>query len=73
MLIVVLNNQRLGLIELEQEVRRMPNFQTSLQNPNFAAFAQLCGGDGLRVTDLAELPAAIEQGLKSTGPSSSMS
>ncbi len=68
MLIVVFNNQRLGLIELEQEVRGMPNFQTSLQNPNFAAFAQLCGGDGLRITDPAELPAAIGQGMKSTGP-----
>ncbi len=68
MLIVVFNNQTLGMIEMEQEGKGMPAYQTELHNPNFAAFAQLCGGDGLRVDDPADLAAAIEQGLKSPVP-----
>ncbi|MGZ3297531.1 MAG: thiamine pyrophosphate-dependent enzyme [Asticcacaulis sp.] len=68
MLIVVFNNARLGLIQLEQEVKGMPNYETDLHNPDFAAFARLCGGDGLRVTDPDSLPDAIRQGLSSPLP-----
>lgn len=68
MLVVVFNNQTLGMIEMEQEGKGMPAYQTELHNPNFAAFAQLCGGDGVRVDDPADLPAAIEQGLRSPVP-----
>lgn len=68
MLVVVFNNQTLGMIEMEQEGKGMPAYQTDLHNPNFAAFAQLCGGDGVRIDDPADLPAAIEQGLKSPVP-----
>jgi len=68
MLIVVFNNQTLGMIEMEQEGKGMPAWQTDLHNPNFAAFAQLCGGDGLRINDPAQLPAAVAQGLNSPVP-----
>lgn len=68
MLIVVFNNRKLGLIEVEQEVRGLPNYETDLHNPNFAAFANICGGDGERVSDPALLPEAIARGLKSPVP-----
>ena len=68
MLIVVFNNRKLGLIQLEQEVKGMPNYETDLHNPDFAAFARLCGGDGLRIEDPAQLPDAIRQGMASPVP-----
>ncbi|WP_443749323.1 thiamine pyrophosphate-dependent enzyme [Asticcacaulis solisilvae] len=68
MLIVVFNNQTLGMIEMEQEGKGMPAYETHLHNPNFAAFAELCGGDGVRINDTADLPSAIERGLKSPVP-----
>ncbi len=68
MLIVVFNNRKLGLIQMEQEVKGMPNYETDLHNPDFAAYARLCGGDGLRVEDPEALPEAIRQGLSSPVP-----
>lgn len=40
-----------------------------LGNPDFAAFARLLGGHGVRVTDDADLVPAIEQALARPGPS----
>ena len=68
MLVVVFNNQRLAMIEEEQEAKGMPAYETDLHNPNFAAFAEICGGDGVRVSDPAELDAAIARGLASPVP-----
>lgn len=68
MLIVVFNNKKLGLIQLEQEVKGFPNYETDLRNPDFAAYARLCGGDGLRIEDHEALPGAIRKGLNSTVP-----
>lgn len=68
MLIVVFNNRRLALIESEQEVKGMPRYETELHNPNFAAFAQICGGDGERIMDPADLNDAIARGLASPEP-----
>jgi thiamine pyrophosphate-dependent acetolactate synthase large subunit-like protein len=43
-------------------------WQTSLHNPNFAAYAKLCGGHGARVTDPAKLDEVLEQALLHEGP-----
>jgi thiamine pyrophosphate-dependent acetolactate synthase large subunit-like protein len=32
-------------------------------NPDFARFAELCGGRGFRVDDAASLPTALEEAL----------
>ncbi len=40
-----------------------------LGNPDFAAFARLLGGHGVRVTSDADLPSAIEEALAQPGPS----
>ena len=66
---VLLNNAELGKISKEQRAGQWPVWQTSLQNPNFAAYARLCGGHGLRVTRADELAAAIAEALGTTGPS----
>ncbi len=56
---VVIDNAVLGKISKEQRAAEYEVWQTSLHNPDFAAFARLCGAFGVRVTDPAELDGAI--------------
>jgi thiamine pyrophosphate-dependent acetolactate synthase large subunit-like protein len=65
---VVMNNAQLGKISKEQRAARFDVWQTSLQNPSFAAFADLCGAQGIEVTQLAELESAIGTGVDTDGP-----
>ncbi len=48
--------------------RRVGRWQTSLHNPDFAAFARNCGALGIRVTDAGELDAALEEAFAYQGP-----
>ncbi len=66
--IVVFNNHRLGMVQLEQEAAGLPHFGCELKNPNFAALAQAVGLTGLRVEDPAEVRPALQQALASSGP-----
>jgi thiamine pyrophosphate-dependent acetolactate synthase large subunit-like protein len=63
--VVVFNNGKLGLIQVEQETEGLPNFQTSLHNPDFAEYARLCGGEGFHVSDPEELEPALKQAFAS--------
>ena len=65
---VVLDNGELGKISKEQRAAHWDVWQTSLHNPDFAAFAELCGARGIRVTDPAELDSAIAAALAHPGP-----
>ena len=65
---ILLNNEELGKISKEQRASKFQVWQTSLHNPNFAEYAQLCGGAGLRATKPEEVGPAIEAGLKAEGP-----
>jgi thiamine pyrophosphate-dependent acetolactate synthase large subunit-like protein/nitrite reductase/ring-hydroxylating ferredoxin subunit len=65
---ILLNNEELGKISKEQRAERLPVWQTSLHNPNFAEYARLCGGYGFRVSNPEEMVPAIEAGLKADGP-----
>ena len=65
---VLMNNAELGKISKEQRAGEWPVWQTSLTNPNFAAFAESCGGLGIRVTDRAELEAALRKAIAHDGP-----
>ncbi len=65
---ILLNNSQLGKISKEQRAGEWPVWQTELHNPNFAAFAKLCGGHGERVTDANKLRAAMEKALAHKGP-----
>ncbi len=66
---VLLNNNELGKISKEQRAGEFDVWQTSLHNPNFAAFAELCGAHGVRVTERHELHDAIATALAHDGPS----
>jgi len=67
--VVVFNNGKLGLIQMEQEVSGHPEFQTHLQDLDYGAFARLCGGDGWRVESPGELDDALQAALSSPTPS----
>ena len=66
---VLLNNAELGKISKEQRSGQWQVWQTSLHNPDFARYANLCGGLGLRVTRSGELDQAITKALNHDGPS----
>jgi len=67
---IVLNNDELAKITREQVGALRPVWQTSLVNPDFGAFATLCGGAGYRVTDPAELRSTLAEALAvADGPS----
>jgi len=65
---VLLNNSQLGKISKEQRAGEWPVWQTDLHNPSFAAYANLCGGHGIRVKTADKLRAALEEGLAHDGP-----
>ena len=65
---ILLHNGELGKISKEQRSGEWPVWETNLHNPSFAAFARLCGGHGVKVTDPADLRAAIAEALAHDGP-----
>jgi thiamine pyrophosphate-dependent acetolactate synthase large subunit-like protein/nitrite reductase/ring-hydroxylating ferredoxin subunit len=65
---VLLNNGELGKISKEQRAGEWQVWQTSLHNPDFAAFAQLCGAAGHRVSTADELTDALTAALAHAGP-----
>ena len=66
--VFVMNNKRLGMIMQEQKVEGYEGWQTDLYDYNFADFAEHSGGLGIKVTEPAELPAAVERALASDKP-----
>ena len=65
---ILLNNNELGKISKEQRAGEWEVWQTSLVNPNFAEYAELCGAMGIRVTDGGKLDQALEKALGHEGP-----
>lgn len=65
---VLLNNGELGKISKEQRAAEFDVWQTSLHNPSFAEFAELCGAMGRQVTAPNELDAALSEALAHPGP-----
>jgi thiamine pyrophosphate-dependent acetolactate synthase large subunit-like protein/nitrite reductase/ring-hydroxylating ferredoxin subunit len=65
---ILLHNDELGKISKEQRAGEWPVWQTSLHNPNFATYAKLCKGFGIRVKSAAELPEAMREALAHDGP-----
>jgi pyruvate dehydrogenase (quinone) len=66
--IVLFNNHRLGMVQMEMEVAGLPHYGCELKNPNFALLAQAVGLMGRRVEDPAEVRPALEQALAFDGP-----
>ncbi len=67
---IVMRNDELAKITREQVGSLRPPFQTSLVNPDFAAFAESCGGRGFSVTQPGELAEVLAAALAvADGPS----
>jgi pyruvate dehydrogenase (quinone) len=66
--IVVFNNHRLGMVQLEMEAAAIPYFGCELKNPNFAAVAQAIGLEGIRVEDPDDVRPALQRAMKHDGP-----
>jgi pyruvate oxidase len=68
--LVLLNNSELAKISREQRSAEFEVWQTSLKNPDFAKFANNCGGLGIRVEEREQLEKALEKAFTyKEGPS----
>ncbi|MEV4266271.1 thiamine pyrophosphate-binding protein [Kribbella sp. NPDC049584] len=65
---VLLDNHSLGKISKEQLAADYPVWHTSLHNPDWAAYAELCGATGIRVTRREDLDDAMTELFATTGP-----
>jgi thiamine pyrophosphate-dependent acetolactate synthase large subunit-like protein len=68
--IIIFNNSELGFVKIEMEEAGLaPNFNAlQVNNFNFAEYAKLCGGDGIKVDKAEDVIPAIKQAKKSTKP-----
>jgi thiamine pyrophosphate-dependent acetolactate synthase large subunit-like protein/nitrite reductase/ring-hydroxylating ferredoxin subunit len=66
---VLVNNSELGKISKEQRAGNWDVWQTSLHNPDFSRYAELCGALGIRVTHREQLAAAMGKAFAHDGPS----
>ena len=66
--VVVLNNHELAMIREEQREAGYPPYGTGLTNPDFAAYAEACGGAGIRVTRPQDLSGAVKTALRMNKP-----
>jgi thiamine pyrophosphate-dependent acetolactate synthase large subunit-like protein len=66
---ILLNNDELGKISKEQKAGDWDVWQTSLHNPDFAEYANICGALGLSASKKDELDDAISKALAHDGPS----
>ncbi len=65
---VLLDNGVLGKISKEQLAGQYPVWQTSLVNPDFTAYARLCGATGIPVHRADELDDAMKELFAADGP-----
>ncbi|TLS36198.1 pyruvate oxidase [Pseudalkalibacillus caeni] len=68
MMVIVLNNHKIAMIKFEQEVMGNAEFGTNLHNPNFAKYAESCGGVGIRVEKPEELIPALKKAAMQSKP-----
>ncbi len=65
---VLLDNHALGKIAKEQVAGDFAVWHTSLHNPDWSAYAELCGATGIKVTSRHELPDAMARLFAAEGP-----
>ena len=65
---VLLDNHSLGKITKEQRAAEYDVWHTDLLNPDFAAYAELCGALGIRVTAADQLDDALAHAIAHDGP-----
>ncbi|SDW27109.1 pyruvate oxidase [Marininema mesophilum] len=68
LVVIVLNNAKIAMIKYEQESMGNAEFGTDLTNPDFARFAEDCGGIGITVHTRDELVAALPKAFSASKP-----
>ena len=66
--LIVFNNKSLGMVKLEMEVAGLPDWQTDMANPDFAAVAAAFGMKGITVNEPENLEQALQQAFAFDGP-----
>jgi thiamine pyrophosphate-dependent acetolactate synthase large subunit-like protein len=68
--VIVFNNSTLGFVKMEMEATGYPEFgdATDLVNPDFAKWAEACGGVGFSVSEPDELVSALDQAFSMARP-----
>ncbi|WP_257352009.1 pyruvate oxidase [Pseudalkalibacillus decolorationis] len=67
-IVVILNNEKIGMIKYEQQEAGHLEYETNLANIDFARFADACGGVGYHVETHEDLELAIENAKGSHKP-----
>ncbi|UTE76650.1 pyruvate oxidase [Rossellomorea sp. KS-H15a] len=67
-IVVILNNHKIAMIKFEQEVMGNIEFGTNLQNPDFAKYAEACGGVGYRVERLEDILPSLQKAIQQKKP-----
>ncbi len=65
---LLMDNHSLGKISKEQLAAGTPVWHTSLHNPDWAAYAELCGATGIAVARRDELDGAFARLFAADGP-----
>jgi pyruvate oxidase len=68
MMVIILNNHKIAMIKFEQEVMGNAEFGTNLHNPNFAKYAESCGGVGFRVEKPKDLMPTLKKAALQSKP-----
>ncbi|GEP91486.1 pyruvate dehydrogenase (quinone) [Chitinophaga terrae (ex Kim and Jung 2007)] len=66
--VIVFNNRSLGMVKLEMEVAGLPDWQTDMVNPDFAAVAEAMGIKGFSVRKPEDLENTLSMALQTPGP-----
>ena len=66
--VIIFNNRRLGLIQMEQEVEGYPEYETDLFNPDYEALAKSFGAKGQSISHPDELEEALQETFDCKGP-----
>lgn len=65
--IIVFNNRSLGMVKLEMEVAGLPDWQTDMVDPDFAAIADAMGIKGVTVREPGDVKKTIQDALSYDG------
>lgn len=66
--VFIFNNAKLGMIQMEEEASGHPEFETDLHNPDYALFAESCGGRGFTIREPLNVQDTIASALAAEGP-----
>ncbi len=66
--VFIFNNKQLGMIMQEQKMEGYENWQTELQDLDYAAYANQCGGVGITVKTPDKLQEAVDKAFSTDQP-----